>query len=303
MGLVETELDNGVMTITLCDEERRNALSRELLIDLVDAIDVVDNDPQIRVAVLTNRGSVFCAGANLAERTSASPGEARTVEISEVFQRIRHSPKPFVGRIAGHCVAGGVGLAAVLDISVAIESAMFGFTEVRVGEAHLGQAPDRDHRRSDADAQAAFLRGNRFGGAEPVASQEGRLRVGVAPAMISVVCLPKMRLADAQAAFLRGNRFGATEAARMGLINEVVSSEDLDREITSIINDLLAGEPKAIAASKQLTVQVPSMPIDEAFAWTTGVSMGLFSSDEAKEGMTAFLEKRPAAWVRRISAE
>jgi methylglutaconyl-CoA hydratase len=258
MGLVETELDNGVMTITLCDEERRNALSRELLIARVDAIDVVDNDPQIRVAVLTNRGSVFCAGANLAERTSASPGEARTVEISEVFQRIRHSPKPFVGRIAGHCVAGGVGLAAVLDISVAIESAMFGFTEVRVG---------------------------------------------VAPAMISVVCLPKMRLADAQAAFLRGNRFGATEAARMGLINEVVSSEDLDREITSIINDLLAGEPKAIAASKQLTVQVPSMPIDEAFAWTTGVSMGLFSSDEAKEGMTAFLEKRPAAWVRRISAE
>jgi methylglutaconyl-CoA hydratase len=258
MGLVETELDNGVMTITLCDEERRNALSRELLIDLVDAIDVVDNDPQIRVAVLTNRGSVFCAGANLAERTSASPGEARTVEISEVFQRIRHSPKPFVGRIAGHCVAGGVGLAAVLDISVAIESAMFGFTEVRVG---------------------------------------------VAPAMISVVCLPKMRLADAQAAFLRGNRFSATEAARMGLINEVVASEDLDREMTSIINDLLAGEPKAIAASKQLTVQVPSMPIDEAFAWTTGVSMGLFSSDEAKEGMTAFLEKRPAAWVRRISAE
>jgi methylglutaconyl-CoA hydratase len=258
MTLVETELANGVMTITLSDEERRNALSRQLLIELVDAIDVVDHDPEIRVAVLTNKGSVFCAGANLAERTSASPVGARSVEISEVFQRIRNSPKPFVGRLAGHCVAGGVGLAAVLDISVAIESAMFGFTEVRVG---------------------------------------------VAPAMISVVCLPKMRLADAQAAFLRGNRFSATEAARMGLINEVVASEDLDREMTSIINDLLAGEPKAIAASKQLTVLVPSMPIDEAFAWTTGVSLGLFSSDEAKEGMTAFLEKRPAAWVRHVDPE
>ncbi len=258
MGLVETDLANGVMTITLSDEERRNALSRQLLIELVDAIDVADRDPEIRVAVLTNKGHVFCAGANLAERTSAPSSDARTVEISEVFQRIRHSPKPFVGRLAGHCVAGGVGLAAVMDISVAIETAMFGFTEVRVG---------------------------------------------VAPAMISVVCLPKMRLADAQAAFLRGNRFGATEAARMGLINEVVAAEDLDREVTSIINDLLAGEPKAIAAAKQLTVVVPSMPVDDAFAWTTGVSTGLFSSDEAKEGMTAFLEKRPAAWVRRIPSD
>lgn len=258
MGLVETDLANGVMTITLSDEERRNALSRQLLIELVDAIDAVDRDPEIRVAVLTNKGHVFCAGANLAERTSAPSSDARTVEISEVFQRIRHSPKPFVGRLAGHCVAGGVGLAAVMDISVAIETAMFGFTEVRVG---------------------------------------------VAPAMISVVCLPKMRLADAQAAFLRGNRFSAAEAARMGLINEVVTAEDLDREVTSIINDLLAGEPKAIAAAKQLTVVVPSMPTDDAFAWTTGVSTGLFSSDEAKEGMTAFLEKRPAAWVRRISSD
>jgi methylglutaconyl-CoA hydratase len=258
MGLVETDLANGVMTITLSDEERRNALSRQLLIELVDAIDVVDRDPEIRVAVLTNKGHVFCAGANLAERTSPPSSDARTVEISEVFQRIRHSPKPFVGRLAGHCVAGGVGLAAVMDISVAIETAMFGFTEVRVG---------------------------------------------VAPAMISVVCLPKMRLADAQAAFLRGNRFSATEAARMGLINEVVTAEDLDREVTSIINDLLAGEPKAIAAAKQLTIVVPSMPTDDAFAWTTGVSTGLFSSDEAKEGMTAFLEKRPAAWVRRIASD
>lgn len=256
MTLVETNAVDGVLTITLNDEPRRNALSRQLLIEVLDAIDRAEADPNIRVVVLTNRGSVFCAGANLAERSSdePTPTAQRTVELSELFTRIRHSPLPFVGRINGHCVAGGVGLAAVVDISVALDTAKFGFTEVRVG---------------------------------------------VAPAMISVVCLPKMRLADANAAFLRGNRFPAAQAVDMGLINYVATSDTIDATVTSIVDDLLAGEPQAIASSKQLTVAVPALGMDEAFAWTTKLSARLFASDQAHEGMTAFLEKRPAAWVVR----
>src|ERR1035437_4029547 len=197
------------MTITLDDDERRNALSQQLLRELRDAIDEAESNKEVRVIVLTNRGSTFCAGANLAERSKPDEGKGAkdTVEICEIFQRMRLSPKPFVGRVAGHCVAGGVGLAAVMDISVAIDSAKFGFTEVRVG---------------------------------------------VVPATISVVCLPKMRRADAQSAFLRGNRFPAGDAARMGLINRAVTREVLDTEIGEIVNDLLAGEPHAIAVAKQL---------------------------------------------------
>lgn len=254
MSLVESTVSEGVATVTLCDEERRNALSRQLLNELVAAIDDIERDPGVRVAVVTNRGGVFCAGANLAERSA--PAEGRGVELSELFQRIKNSPKPFVGRISGHCVAGGVGLAAVMDVSVALESAMFGFTEVRVG---------------------------------------------VAPAMISVVCLPKMRLGDAQSAFLRANRFDGVEAARIGLINQAVAAEELDGAVRAVVNDLLAGEPTAIAAAKRLTVVVPTMSLGEAFAWTTEVSRNLFASDEAREGMAAFLEKRPATWVRRLS--
>ena len=260
MALVETELANGVMTITLCDVERRNALSRQLLKELVAAVDAVERDPEIRVAVLTNRGTVFSAGANLAEQTEgpSSGDDGPPVALSELFGRFRDSPKPFVGRIAGHCVAGVVGLAAVMDISVALDTAMFGFTEVRVG---------------------------------------------VAPAMISVVCLPKMRLADAQSAFLRGNRFAAGEAQRMGLINVAVPAADLDAAVEGVVNDLLAGEPRALAVAKRLAVVVPTLSADEAFAWTTKISAGLFESPEAREGMTAFLEKRPASWVRRIPSD
>jgi methylglutaconyl-CoA hydratase len=129
------------------------------------------------------------------------------------------------------------------------------------------------------------------------------VRVGVAPAMISVVCLPKMRLADAQSAFLRGNRFAAGEAQRMGLINVAVPAADLDAAVEGVVNDLLAGEPRALAVAKRLAVVVPTLSADEAFAWTTKISAGLFESPEAREGMTAFLEKRPASWVRRIPSD
>ncbi len=257
MGLVLTETLGSVTTMTLADEKRRNALSRELLSELIEAIDAAEQNDKVRVVVMTNHGSSFCSGANLAEISSTQQGDgAPAVQLSELFGRIRSSPKPFVGRLAGHCVAGGVGLAASMDISVAIDSAKFGFTEVRVG---------------------------------------------VAPAIISVICLAKMRRGDAQEAFLRGNRFSADEAARMGLITKSVAADRIDAEITDIVNDLLAGEPNALAAAKLLTYAVPSMSDEEAFKWTARMSANLFRSDEAKEGMSAFLEKRPASWVEKTS--
>jgi methylglutaconyl-CoA hydratase len=251
MSLVEHHVRDGVMTITLSDEPRRNALSDELLGELMAAIDSADDDPTIRVVIVTNTGSVFSAGANLRERSSAG---APPVALSELFLKIRNSPKIFVGRIAGHCVAGGVGLAAVLDISVAVDTATFGFSEVRIG---------------------------------------------VAPAIISVVCLPKMRVAAAQSAFLRGQRFGAEEAAEVGLITASVRLGSLDSTVREIVNDLLAGEPHALAATKKLLHTVPSLSLSDAFAWTSQLSSELFASDEAQQGMSAFLEKRSAPWVAR----
>ncbi|HET9691179.1 MAG TPA: enoyl-CoA hydratase-related protein [Acidimicrobiales bacterium] len=250
MPVVETDLDGGVLTITLADEANRNALGGPLVAELLDACDAADADPSIRVVVLTNRGTVFCAGANLAERSAGPAPAAR--HPRELFGRFRRSPKPYVGRIAGHCVAGGMGLAAAMDVSIATADAKFGFTEVRVG---------------------------------------------VAPAVISVVCLPKLRPADARAAFLRGHRFPAAEAARMGLINAAVPPDRLDDEVDAVVADLLAGSPAAIAAAKQLILEVPTMPVDDAFTWTGELSARLFEGDDAKEGMSAFLEKRPASWA------
>jgi methylglutaconyl-CoA hydratase len=251
MALVETERRGGVLTVTLADEANRNALGAQLVGELVDALDAADSDPEVRVVVLTNRGRVFCAGADLSERSSGG-APAAIHSPQALFGRFARSPKPYVGRIAGHCVAGGMGLAAAMDISIATEGARFGFTEVRVG---------------------------------------------VAPAVISVVCLPKLRPADARAAFLRGRRFSAAEAAAMGLVNAAVPADRLDDEVDAVVHDLLAGGPGAIAAAKRLLAEVPGTPVDEAFRWTGELSGRLFATDEAREGMSAFLEKRPAAWA------
>jgi methylglutaconyl-CoA hydratase len=258
MGLVEHHVEDGVMTVTLNDVERRNVISRALLGELVELIDVIDADPEIRVAVLTNNGHVFCAGANLAEFSSGATSGTGTTELSELFLRIRRSPKPWVGAIRGHCVGGGVGLAAVLDISVALDTSMFGFSEVRLG---------------------------------------------VAPAVISVVVLAKLRFADAQEYFLRGNRFSAERAAHMGLINHCASDDDFDAAVSAVVNDLLAGGPGALALAKQLAMVVPTLSVEEAFTWTARVSAERFASEEAREGMAAFFEKRPAQWVRRLSTD
>jgi len=253
VSLVELSVDDAVATITLADADHRNVLSRALVSEFISALDAIEADERVRLAVVTNRGRVFCAGANLADRESDGAGPL--VNLGALFNRIQRSAKPFVGRLDGHCVAGGVGLAAVMDLSVALDSATFGFTEVRLG---------------------------------------------VAPAIISVVCLPKMRRGDALEAFLRGRRFSAAEAVTMGLVNAVASASDLDDWVGAVVADLLAAHPDALAAAKRLVYEVPAMAREEALAWTSELSASLFASDAAREGMTAYLEKRSPPWAPAV---
>ena len=256
--MVELDVRGPVATITLADEARRNVLSRETLAALHATLDTVDADPGVRVVVLTNRGRVFCAGADLAAGASGGGDSSPGAGLADLLGRVRSSRTIFVGRIAGHCVAGGVGLAAVMDISLALDTAQFGFSEVRVG---------------------------------------------VAPAIIATVCLPKMRAGDAREAFLRGRRFSAADAARLGLINAALPAEDLDGELDAVLDDLLAGEPTALGVAKALTYGEPGRSFDDTLAAATSSSVDLFARDAAREGMAAFLEKREATWVRHWPPE
>ena len=241
-------VDGGVATITLDRPDRRNALSAELVDSLADHLREAVADDAARVVVLTNAGTTFCAGADL-ETGRAGGGRNSLVDV---LTAVLDAPKPVVGRIAGHCMGGGVGLAAACDVSVVADDARIGFTEVRIG---------------------------------------------VAPAMISVVCLPKLRRADAAELFLSGERITAERAVEVGLLNRAVPREQLDAAVAEVVAKLVQGGPSGLAAVKRLLREVPQLPRDEAFVATEALSAELFASDEAAEGMAAFREKRPARWV------
>lgn len=253
MDVVKRTTAGGVMTATLADVENRNALGSALVRGLREALAAANADPAIRALVVTNEGSTFCAGANLKERSGASDRASGSGGFEELLHEIQTSPTPVIGRIAGHVVGGGNGLAAALDISIAADDVQFGFTEVRLG---------------------------------------------VAPAIISVVCLPKMRRGEALEAFLRGNRFPAARAAELGLINRAVPRAELDAAVEDVLADLRKGGPKALGFAKRLVYEVPALTQKDAFAWTTALSNELFAGDEAREGMSAFLGRRPPAWAK-----
>jgi methylglutaconyl-CoA hydratase len=252
MDPVRVTTERGVMTVTLADVENRNALGAGLLTGLHDAIVAANADDTVRAVVVTNEGNTFCAGANLKERSGASGSGAASIGFDQLLHAIQTSPTPIIGRIAGHVVGGGNGLASALDISIAAEDVKFGFTEVRLG---------------------------------------------VVPAIISVVCLPKMRRGEAMEAFLRGNRFPASRAAELGLINRAVPAAELDAAVEEVLADLRKGGPNALGFAKQLVYEVPALGQKDAFQWTTRLSNDLFKSEEAAAGMKAFLKKQPAPWA------
>lgn len=123
------------------------------------------------------------------------------------------------------------------------------------------------------------------------------VRVGVAPAVISVVCLERMNRRDGIELLLLGERVSAARVAQAGLINKAVPAGDLDAAVAGYVEALAKGGPQALAATKDLLRKVPTMPRDEAFTWTAQLSANLFNSDEAKAGMMAFLSKQPAPWI------
>jgi methylglutaconyl-CoA hydratase len=250
--VVRIEVVAGILTATLADVENRNALGPELLDGLRGAIRRANADESIRAVVVTNLGSTFCAGANLKQRSDQKKPASDGGGFPELLQEIRTSKTPIIGRIDGHVVGGGNGLASALDISIAREDVKFGFTEVRLG---------------------------------------------VVPAIISVVCLPKMRRGDALEAFLRGHRFSGTRAAELGLINRAVPGDQLDEAVQEVLADLRKGGPQALGLAKSLVYEVPLRNEADAIEWTTALSNQLFAGEEAREGMKAFLEKRPAAWA------
>jgi len=135
---IVTETKGKAGTITLSREERRNAISPAMITELLDALKKDDDDPNILVMVLTGAGSkAFCAGADFGEALGAGASlldrHEQQRKFAELFKVIKGLRKPLLGRINGHALGGGFGLACACDIVVAADDCRFGTPEINVG--------------------------------------------------------------------------------------------------------------------------------------------------------------------------
>lgn len=159
---------NGVATVTLNRPELHNAFNDELIKDLIDCFKKLSADHSIRLVILTATGKSFCAGADLnwmkkMKDYSMEENLKDSQHLAELFTVINHFKKPVIGKINGAALGGGAGLVAVCDYVLAVDTAQFGFTEVRLGLLPAVISPFVIAKIGESHARATFLSGSRFG--------------------------------------------------------------------------------------------------------------------------------------------
>ncbi|WP_432892200.1 enoyl-CoA hydratase-related protein [Kribbella sp. CA-245084] len=159
--LVHLEVADGVATITLDSPQNKNALSQQLTGELLEQLEAAGADELVRVIVVRSALDVFCSGADLSEATTVGMGVGAQ-RMVDVQRAIVANPKPVVARVAGAVRAGGIGIVAAADISIAGESATFALTEVRLGLAAATISLTVIPRLTDRAAAYTFLTGNGF---------------------------------------------------------------------------------------------------------------------------------------------
>ena len=165
--MITVETTNSVATVTLNRPDSHNAMTPEMIAELTAIFRELGADGLVRLIVLTGAGHSFCAGADLAAMRAAADytfaenvadGEA----IFDLMVAVDHCPRPVLGRINGAAIGGGVGLVACCDIAVAVERAVFAFSEVRLGILPAVISPFVLAKIGRSAARELFLTGERF---------------------------------------------------------------------------------------------------------------------------------------------
>ncbi len=254
---IETEQRERAGVITLSREERRNAISPNMLTELFDALKRYDDDPEIIAVVLTGAGTkAFCAGADFAESMGATTSLLERHEqqrrFADLLRSIKELKKPLVARVNGHALGGGLGLACSCDIVIAAEDCRFGTPEINVG---------------------LF----------PYIIMASLLRSATAPKKLLEM-------------MLTGERLDAREAQQLGLANHVVSREQLDARVHEVVGKITSKSPAVLRLGRRAFYTVRDMEYEKALEYLSSVLTINAMADDVAEGMAAFLEKREPQW-------
>jgi methylglutaconyl-CoA hydratase len=251
------EVKDGLGWITLDRPEVRNALSGELMESIGQAVEAFEADPQVRALVIAGAGPAFCAGADL-----RSMRDSR----DSAEDANRADAKRMGGLV--HRVAS-----CRKPVLARVHGPAIG------GGVGLMAACDI----------VVAAEGTRF--------QFSEVRLGIVPAVISPFCIRRLGVTVARRLFLTGEAVDAKTALAYGLVDIVAADGELDAAVSRVCTDLGKAGPNALIAAKALVDEVSRLGIDGALDYTADLIARLRVSDEAVEGMTAFLEKRPASWV------
>ena len=257
-NMLKTEMNGAVATLTLDRPEVRNAFNEALIAELTQQFTVLGQRDDVRCIVLAANGPAFCAGADLnwmrrMADYSHDENIADAAQLAEMLRVIYECPKPTVARIQGDVYAGGMGLVAACDMAVAVDSASFCLSEVRLG---------------------------------------------LIPATISPYVIRAMGTRASHRYFLTAERFGAAEALRIGFVHEVVTADELDAKVDELLKALTAASPNAVRVCKKLVIDVAEREINAGLIAATVQGIAdIRASDEGKEGVQSFLNKRKPSWL------
>ncbi|ERM91733.1 crotonase [Caldanaerobacter subterraneus subsp. yonseiensis KB-1] len=248
---IEVKIEKGIATITINRPKALNALNTETLEELENVLEVLQNDDEVKVIVITGAGEkAFVAGADISEMKDMSVFEAKKfAELGQkVFRKIELMKKPVIAAVNGYALGGGCELALACDIRIASRNAKFGQPEVGLG----------------------IIPG--FGGTQRL------------PRIVGV--------SKAKELIYTGDMIDAEEALRIGLISKVVEQDKLLEEAYGIAKKIMSKGLVAVSLAKEAINKSLEVDIDSGMEYEANAFAMCFGTQDQKEGMVAFLEKR-----------
>ncbi|MBA2420410.1 MAG: enoyl-CoA hydratase/isomerase family protein [Thermoleophilaceae bacterium] len=255
---IRYEVAEHVATITLDSPDTRNALSNDMLSELIDAFGEARDDGEVRCVVLTSsHEKIFSAGGSLDQFAADVPlvhKHFATERFPTLFKLIGQLGKPTICAANGHVLAGSLGIALACDLIVAREGVGFGTPEINVG---------------------------------------------VFPFMIMALIYRNVPRKKTNELLLLGERLSAEEAREAGIVNEVVAAEEFDATVADWAAKLASKSPVLMKLGKDAMYRQMDMPFDEALDFLRAQLSLAFTTEDIKEGVTAFFEKREPQWTGR----
>jgi enoyl-CoA hydratase len=248
VALVEVEREEPIATVLLNRPKQLNALSDELMDELVGTLSELDADDSVRCVVLGGSERAFAAGADIGELARSSAIELYYQRRVERWDSIRSLWTPLVAAVSGFCLGGGCELAMACDLIVASETAQFGQPETA-----LGIIPGA-------------------GGTQLLTRAVGK--------------------AVAMDVILSGRRLSAPEALAAGLVARVVAKEAWLEEAKRVARDIAERGPVATRLAKEMVDRAYEGPLALGLDFERRALYLAFASEDAKEGLSAFVEKR-----------